>query len=79
MIPRPYQVEAVAAARKALAERGSALLALPTGSGKTAIAGFVIAEEADADPQARSKYEASCALNFAWNLSAIQRAVASVR
>lgn len=53
MIPRPYQVEAVAAARHALADRGNALLALPTGAGKSALAGFIVAEEASDDPRSR--------------------------
>lgn len=45
MIPRDYQKAAVAAARDRLATRGNTLLVLPTGAGKTAIAGFCIGEE----------------------------------
>jgi DNA repair protein RadD len=46
MIPRDYQREAVAAARAKTAAHGNTVLVLPTGSGKTAIAGFYIGEEA---------------------------------
>lgn len=53
MIPRHYQAAAVAAARASMAEHGAALLVLATGGGKTAIAGFTIAEEAAADPRSR--------------------------
>jgi len=45
MIPRDYQKAAVAAARDRLATHGNTLLVLPTGAGKTAIAGFCIGEE----------------------------------
>jgi superfamily II DNA or RNA helicase len=45
MIPRDYQRDAVDAARDRLGSHGNTLLVLPTGSGKTAIAGFCIGEE----------------------------------
>ena len=47
MIPRDYQKAAVAAAREKLTTHGNTLLVLPTGAGKTAIAGFCIGEELD--------------------------------
>jgi superfamily II DNA or RNA helicase len=53
MIPRDYQRAAVAAARNKTAEHGNSLLMLPTGSGKTAIAGFYIGEEASQAPDSR--------------------------
>jgi len=46
MIPRDYQRAAVEAARAKTAAHGNTVLVLPTGSGKTAIAGFYIGEEA---------------------------------
>ncbi len=45
MIPRNYQRAAVDAARDRLATHGNTLLVLPTGAGKTVIAGFCIGEE----------------------------------
>ena len=53
MIPRDYQRAAVAAAREKTAAEGNTLLVLATGSGKTAIAGFYIGEEAADDPASR--------------------------
>lgn len=53
MIPRDYQQEAVSAARKHIDAHGNTLLVLPTGSGKTAIAGFYIGEEVEAAGDAR--------------------------
>lgn len=53
MIPRDYQMEAVAAARAKTAVHGNTLVALPVGAGKTAVAGFYIAEEAAANPGSR--------------------------
>lgn len=53
MIPRDYQKEAVAAARAKTAAHGNTVLVLPTGSGKTAIAGFFIGEEAKQRPDDR--------------------------
>jgi DNA repair protein RadD len=53
VIPRDYQRAAVAAARERTAAHGNTLLMLPTASGKTAIAGFYIAEEAADDPASR--------------------------
>lgn len=53
MIPRDYQKEAVAAARTKTAAHGNTVLVLPTGSGKTAIAGFFIGEEAKPCPDGR--------------------------
>lgn len=47
MIPRDYQQAAVDAARAKTATHGNTMLVLPTGSGKTAIAGFYIGEEAE--------------------------------
>ena len=48
MIPRDYQQEAVNAARSRTAAHGNTILMLPTGAGKTAVAGFYIGEEAQA-------------------------------
>jgi len=45
MIPRDYQRAAVDAARDRTAAHGNTMLVLPTGAGKTAIAGFYIGEE----------------------------------
>src|SRR5690606_12769765 len=45
MIPRDYQRAAVDAARDRTATHGNTMLVLPTGAGKTAIAGFYIGEE----------------------------------
>lgn len=53
MIPRDYQNAAVAAARDRLAAQGNTLLVLPTGAGKTAVAGFCISEELEHRPQDR--------------------------
>ena len=53
MIPRDYQTAAVAAARAKTAAHGDTLIALPVGAGKTAVAGFYIAEEAAAEPRSR--------------------------
>jgi DNA repair protein RadD len=53
MIPRDYQRAAVAAAREKTAAHGDTLLMLPVAAGKTAIAGFYIAEEAADDPASR--------------------------
>ncbi|MBK8199258.1 MAG: DEAD/DEAH box helicase family protein [Acidobacteria bacterium] len=44
MIPRDYQQEAVKAARSRTAAHGNTILMLPTGAGKTAVAGFYIGE-----------------------------------
>jgi DNA repair protein RadD len=54
MIPRDYQQEAVSAARQKTDLHGNTMLVLPTGSGKTAIAGFYIGEEAAAKPNTRA-------------------------
>ena len=53
MIPRDYQRAAVAAAREKTKTHGDTLLMLPVAAGKTAIAGFYIAEEAAHDPTSR--------------------------
>ena len=53
MIPRDYQRAAVAAARAKTAAHGNTLVALPVGAGKTAVAGFYIAEEAAEQRDAR--------------------------
>jgi DNA repair protein RadD len=53
MIPRDYQRAAVAAARAKTAAHGNTLVALPVGAGKTAVAGFHMAEEAAAEPASR--------------------------
>ena len=53
MIPRDYQREAVDAAHDRIAEHGNTMLVLPTGSGKTAIAGFYVGEEVGRCPDAR--------------------------
>src|SRR5690606_11743508 len=45
MIPRDYQRAAVDAARDRTTTHGNTMLVLPTGAGKTAIAGFYIGEE----------------------------------
>lgn len=45
MIPRGYQRAAVDAARDRSAVHGNTMLVLPTGAGKTAIAGFYVGEE----------------------------------
>lgn len=45
MIPRDYQRAAVDAARDRIAVHGNTMLVLPTGAGKTTIAGFYIVEE----------------------------------
>lgn len=53
MIPRDYQRAAVDAARSRTAAHGNTILMLPTGAGKTAVAGFYIGEEVDAERNAR--------------------------
>ena len=53
MIPRDYQRAAVDAAHDRTAEHGNTMLVLPTGAGKTAIAGFYLGEQADRDRNAR--------------------------
>jgi len=53
MIPRDYQRAAVDAARDKTETHGNTMLVLPTGSGKTAIAGFYIGEEIDGTRDAR--------------------------
>jgi DNA repair protein RadD len=47
MIPRDYQQEAVTAARTQTDAHGNTILVLPTGAGKTAVAGFYIGEEVE--------------------------------
>lgn len=54
MIPRDYQQEAVNAARSRTAAHGNTILMLPTGAGKTAVAGFYIGEEAQAHRNTRT-------------------------
>ena len=54
MIPRDYQQEAVNAARSRTAAHGNTILMLPTGAGKTAVAGFYIGEEAQAQRNTRT-------------------------
>ncbi len=49
MIPRDYQRAAVDAAHDRTAEHGDTMLVLPTGAGKTAIAGFFVGEQAERD------------------------------
>ena len=53
MIPRDYQRAAVDAARDQTAAHGNTMLVLPTGAGKTAIAGFYIGEEVEDTRDAR--------------------------
>lgn len=53
MIPRDYQQEAVTAARTQTDAHGNTILVLPTGAGKTAIAGFYIGEESEAHRDTR--------------------------
>ncbi len=53
MIPRDYQRAAVDAARTKTAAHGNTILMLPTGAGKTAVAGFYIGEEAEDQRNAR--------------------------
>ena len=53
MIPRDYQQDAVNAARIQTAAHGNTILVLPTGAGKTAVAGFYIGEEVEAERDAR--------------------------
>jgi superfamily II DNA or RNA helicase len=53
MIPRDYQRAAVDAAREKTAAHGNTMLVLPTGAGKTAIAGFYIGEEVEDTRDAR--------------------------
>ena len=53
MIPRDYQRAAVDAAREKTGQHGNTMLVLPTGAGKTAIAGFYIGEEVDDTRDAR--------------------------
>jgi len=54
MIPRDYQQKAVKAARSRTAAHGNTILMLPTGAGKTAVAGFYIGEEAQAQRNTRT-------------------------
>jgi DNA repair protein RadD len=54
VIPRDYQQEAVKAARSRTAAHGNTILMLPTGAGKTAVAGFYIGEEAQAQRNTRT-------------------------
>jgi len=53
MIPRDYQRAAVDAAREKTGQHGNTMLVLPTGAGKTAIAGFYIGEEVEGTRDAR--------------------------
>ena len=53
MIPRDYQRAAVDAAREKTGVHGNTMLVLPTGAGKTAIAGFYIGEEVEDTRDAR--------------------------
>lgn len=53
MIPRDYQRAAVDAAHDRTAEHGNTMLVLPTGAGKTAIAGFFVGEEAERQRDAK--------------------------
>ena len=53
MIPRDYQRAAVDAAREKTTAHGNTMLVLPTGAGKTAIAGFYIGEEVEDTRDAR--------------------------
>jgi superfamily II DNA or RNA helicase len=53
MIPRDYQQEAVTAARTQTDAHGNTILVLPTGAGKTAVAGFYICEETEAHRDTR--------------------------
>lgn len=53
MIPRDYQRAAVDAAHDRSAEHGNTMLVLPTGAGKTAIAGFYVGEQAERDRDAK--------------------------
>jgi len=53
MIPRDYQRAAVDAAHDRTAEHGNTMLVLPTGAGKTAIAGFYVGEQAERDRDAK--------------------------
>ena len=53
MIPRDYQRAAVDAAHDRTAEHGDTMLVLPTGAGKTAIAGFYVGEQAERDRDAK--------------------------
>jgi DNA repair protein RadD len=54
MIPRDYQRAAVDAAHDKTATCGNTMLVLPTGSGKTAIAGFYLGEQLDDDRAGRA-------------------------
>jgi DNA repair protein RadD len=53
MIPRDYQRAAVDAAHDRTAEHGNTMLVLPTGAGKTAIAGFFVGEEVERQRDAK--------------------------
>ena len=53
MIPRDYQRAAVDAAHAQTAAHGNTMLVLPTGAGKTAIAGFYIVETVERQRDAR--------------------------
>ncbi len=53
MIPRDYQRAAVDAAHAQTAAHGNTMLVLPTGAGKSAIAGFYIVETVERQRDAR--------------------------
>lgn len=53
MIPRDYQRAAVDAAHDRTAAQGNTMLVLPTGAGKTAIAGFFVGEEVERQRDAK--------------------------
>ena len=53
MIPRDYQRAAVDASHDRTAAHGNTMLVLPTGAGKTAIAGFFVGEEAERQRDAK--------------------------
>ena len=53
MIPRDYQRAAVDAAHERTSEHGNTMLVLPTGAGKTAVAGFFVGEEAERQRDAK--------------------------
>jgi superfamily II DNA or RNA helicase len=53
LAPRPYQAEAIASLGRDLDQRGSALLVLATGLGKTVVGGEVIRQELEEHPGAQ--------------------------